>query len=97
MSQASHEADHISTSEIMGDVHCQLSCTNRILKLDTLAADHLNINVLAGIPFQEGKGIAVRPGKNHVIIHGLTLYMLRKRTSTSHILLDTHMCHYITL
>ncbi|KAK3108270.1 hypothetical protein FSP39_004608 [Pinctada imbricata] len=62
------QADGVTPLDSIGEVHITLCRDKRVLHLDALVVNDLDIDVLAGMPFMKRNDVGIRPSKNQVTI-----------------------------
>ena len=67
-SQQALQADGVTPLVVVGETHLTLSRADKLLTLDALVVEDLDVDVLAGTPFMITNYISVRPAKGQVLI-----------------------------
>ena len=67
-SQQALQADGVTPLVVVDETHLTLSRAYKILTLDALVVEDLDVDVLAGTPFMITNDISVRPAKGQVLI-----------------------------
>ncbi|KAK3085124.1 hypothetical protein FSP39_024755 [Pinctada imbricata] len=62
------QADGVTPLDSIGEVHITLCRDKRVLHLDALVVNDLDVDVLAGMPFMKRNDVGIRPSKNQVTI-----------------------------
>ncbi|KAK3100661.1 hypothetical protein FSP39_023313 [Pinctada imbricata] len=62
------QADGVTPLDSIGEVHITLCREKRVLHLDALVVNDLDVDVLAGMPFMKRNDVGIRPSKNQVTI-----------------------------
>ena len=83
-SQQALQADGVTPLAVAGETHLILSRADKQLVLDALVVDDLDVDILAGTPFQIANDITVRPAKCQVRIQDSEIihYELTDNTTT---------------
>ena len=86
--QIALQADGQSPLVVVGDTRLALSRDNKMFTLEALVVDNLDVDVLAGVPFMESNGVAVRPAKHQVLLNDGTVYMygMVSKSSRPHVI-----------
>ena len=67
-SQQALQADGVTPLVVVDEAHLTLSRADKLLTLDALVVEDLDVDVLAGTPFMITNDISVRPAKGQVLI-----------------------------
>ena len=67
-SQVAVQADGQSELKVIGETRLVFSLDNFTFIFEGLVVDHLDVDILAGIPFMTVNDISIRPAKHQVIL-----------------------------
>ena len=69
-SQMARQADGVTPMDVIGEVHCSLTCGQWTFELDDLVVRQLDVDILANNPFMARNDNGVRPAKRQIEIGG---------------------------
>lgn len=66
--QVANQADGRSPLSVIGEVKSTLSLDKQLFSFEALVVEHLDVDILGGMPFMKANDIHIRPAKNEVHI-----------------------------
>ena len=66
--QMAHQADGVTSVDVIGEVHCSLTRGQWTFELDALVVRQLDVDILASNPFMVRNDIGVCPAKRQIVI-----------------------------